>query len=61
MKGLAEGFKPGTSALFVLIRKMTTDKVLSGLSQFKGKGRVLRTSLTKDTEESLRESLESAA
>lgn len=61
MTGLAEGFKPGTAALFVLIRKMTADKVLSGLSQFKGKGHVLRTSLTKDTEELLRESLESAA
>ncbi len=61
MTGLAEGFRPDTAALFVLIRKMTADKVLSGLSQFKGKGHVLKTSLTKDTEELLRESLESAA
>ena len=28
MKDLAQSFKPGTSALFVLVRRATTDKVL---------------------------------
>lgn len=61
MKELAEMFKPGSSALFVLVRRATPDKVLEGLAQFKGKGKVLQTSLTIDGEEKLREALEKAA
>ncbi|CAB5099907.1 hypothetical protein D3OALGA1CA_1357 [Olavius algarvensis associated proteobacterium Delta 3] len=56
MKELGETFKPNTSALFVLVRKATPDKVLEGLSQFKGK--VLKTSLTADEEDTLRAVLE---
>ena len=56
MKDLGESFKPGTSALFVLVRKATPDKVLDGLKGFKG--RILQTSLTKDKEEELRKVLE---
>ena len=56
MKDLGESFKPGTSALFVLVRKATPDKVLEGLKGFKG--RILQTSLTKDKEEELRQVLE---
>jgi uncharacterized membrane protein len=37
MKDLGQGFKPGTAALFPLIRKLTADKVLAGLSRFKGR------------------------
>lgn len=59
MKDLAQSFKPGTSALFVLIRKATVDKVLSGLKDFTGRGRVFQTSLNKDDEATLREALES--
>ncbi len=55
MTKLGETFKPGTSALFVLVRKVTPDKVLEGLHQFKGT--VIQTSLTKDKEEQLREVL----
>ena len=58
MKGLADSFKPGCSALFVLVRKATADKVLEGLSGFEGKGKILQTSLTKDKEEELREVIE---
>ena len=46
----------GTSALFVLVRKVTPDKVLDQLKGFKGK--VLKTSLTADKEEELRKFLE---
>jgi uncharacterized membrane protein len=60
MKEFAKSFNPGCSALFVLVRKATGDKVLEGLSEFKGKGKVLQTSLTKDKEEELREVLEGA-
>jgi uncharacterized membrane protein len=41
MKELAAGFKPGCSAVFVLARKATGDKVLAGPKEFAGKGRVL--------------------
>jgi uncharacterized membrane protein len=56
MKELGEALRNNTSALFVLVRKVTPDKVLEGLKGFKG--RVLKTSLTKDREEKLREVLE---
>ena len=56
MKELGETFQPRTSALCVLVRKATPDKVLEGLKGFKGK--VLKTSLTKDKEDELREVLE---
>ena len=58
MKDLAESFKPGSSAIFVLIRKVTGDKVLAGLKDFAGKGKVFQTSLSKDDEATLREALE---
>ena len=60
MKEFANGFKPGCSALFVLVREATGDKVLAGLSEFKGKGKLLQTSLTKDKEEELRKVIEGA-
>jgi uncharacterized membrane protein len=58
MKEVAESFQPGHSALFVLIRRATTDKVLEGLKEFAGKGKVFQTSLSKDDEASLRAALE---
>lgn len=58
IKELGETITPGTSALFVLVRKSTPDKVLEELKGFKGK--VLKTSLTTDKEEALREVLERA-
>ncbi len=56
MKELGKTFTPGTSALFVLVRKATPDKVLEGLKGFKGK--VIQTSLTKDEEDELRKVFE---
>ena len=61
MKSFADSFKPGCSALFVLVRKATGDKVLAELAEFTGKGKVLQTSLTKDKEEELRKVIEGAA
>ena len=58
MKDLGTTLRPGTSALFVLVRKSTPDKVLDGLKPFIGKARVLSTSLTKDKEQELRRALE---
>lgn len=61
MKEVGESLKPGTSALFVLLRKVTADKVLEGLKPFVGKGRVYQSSLSKDDEKALRDVLEARA
>jgi uncharacterized membrane protein len=58
IKELAQSFTDGDSALFVLVRKATPDKVLEGLKEFAGKGKVLKTSLKQDSEEELRAVLE---
>ena len=51
IKNLGETIEPGSSALFVLVKKATPDKVLEELSKFEGK--VLKTSLTADAEAEL--------
>ncbi|HEY0984654.1 DUF1269 domain-containing protein [Schlesneria sp.] len=58
IKDVSEAFKPSTSALFILVRKATYDKVLEGLKEFAGKGKVFQTSLAKDTDADLRAALE---
>jgi uncharacterized membrane protein len=60
MKDLAQSFKPGTSALFILLRKATVDKVLDGLKDFAGKGKVFQSSLSKDDEIALQQALDAA-
>lgn len=60
IKEISDSFQPGNSALFVLVRRATTDKVLEGLREFAGKGKVFQTSLSKDSEESLRAALDRA-
>jgi uncharacterized membrane protein len=58
MKELSDSLQPGNAALSVLIRKMTTDKVLDHL---KGTGgTVLRTSLDHTNEQALRDALAAA-
>lgn len=58
MKELAESFTPGTSALFVLVRHATPDKVLEELRGTGGK--VLQTSLTREDETKLQQALDAA-
>jgi uncharacterized membrane protein len=58
MKELADSFKPGCSAIFILVKKATSDKVLDALEAFKGKGKVIQTSLSKDEEQGLRAFIE---
>jgi uncharacterized membrane protein len=58
MKDMSGSFTPGSSALFVLVRKATADKVLEGLKPFAGKGKLFQSSLNKDDEEALRAVLE---
>ena len=47
--------KPGTSALFLIVEQMTTDKAVEGLSQYGGT--VLKSSLSKEAEKDLQEAL----
>jgi len=55
MRELGETLQPDTSALFILVKKVTPDKVLDEVSKYGGK--ILRTSLSKDDEEQLQEVL----
>ena len=55
MKELGETFIPESSALCILVRKATPDKVLEGIKGFKGK--VIKTSLTVEKEEELQKVL----
>ena len=61
MRKLGETLTPGSSAVFILARKFTTDKVVDRLQAFHAKGHVLQTSLAKDDEASLRAALEASA
>jgi uncharacterized membrane protein len=60
MKEMGEKLQPGGAAVFILTRKMTADKLVGRLSDFAGSGRVLQTSLTKETEDELRSVFEKA-
>jgi len=58
MKELAATMTPGSSALFVLVRKATVDKVLE---EIKGSGgKILKTSLSHDREEKLQAAISAA-
>jgi uncharacterized membrane protein len=47
--------KPGTSALFMVVEQMTTDKAMDTLSKYGGT--VLKTSLSKEAEQQLQDAL----
>jgi len=56
IKDVGEAVKPGTSALFLMIADVKADRVFDELDNLRG-ATVLRTSLSKDSEEKLREAL----
>ena len=56
MKELSEQLQPGHSALFVLVRKSTPDKVVPEIQAFGGK--ILKSSLTHEDEEKLQAALD---
>lgn len=58
MKDVSQSLTPGSSALFVLVRKATPDKVLEEIKGLGGK--VIRTSLTHDQQEKLQAALDGA-
>jgi uncharacterized membrane protein len=55
IKSLGEQICPDSSALFVLLRKVTLDKVVPELGKYEGT--VIRTSLSNEQEQQLREAL----
>jgi uncharacterized membrane protein len=59
MKNLAADLKPGNAALFLLVKNMTTDKVLEALAGTGGT--VLKTSLNHSAEKQLQDALAGAA
>jgi uncharacterized membrane protein len=54
-KQVRDMVQPGTSALFMVVEKVTPDKAVEGLSHYGGK--VLKSSLSKDAEHELQEAL----
>jgi len=58
IKEVGNTIQPGTSALFLLVREATPDKVMDGLTKYKNV-KVLKTSLSKEQEEKLRHAFES--
>jgi uncharacterized membrane protein len=59
VKKLAETIPPGSSALFILFRSVTEDKVLAEIEPYKP--RVLKTSLSNESEQRLKTVLSKAA
>ena len=59
IRSIAQTMQPGTSGLFVLVRKVQPEKVLAELSRFRG--RVLRSSLSPEQEARLQAALSNAA
>lgn len=59
VRNIGETITPGSSALFVLFRSITEDKVLPEIEPYKP--RILRTSLSNEAETKLREALSKAA
>ncbi len=55
MRELGQSIPPGGSAVCILVRKMTADKVLARVESFRIRGRVLQTSLPEAEEERLRQ------
>jgi uncharacterized membrane protein len=58
MKEVGASLENGGAAVFVLLRKVTGDKVLAGLEAFRAKGKVVQTSLSTAQEEKLRALIE---
>lgn len=61
MRDLGQTLKPGTAAVFVLVRKIAAEKLVERLGAFRAKGLVMQTSLTKADEASLRALLDKPA
>lgn len=54
IREMSEGLPPGGSAVFVLVRRVTGDKVLERLKAYHEKGKVIHTSLSEEQEAALK-------
>jgi uncharacterized membrane protein len=55
LPGRRDMLQPGTSALFMVVEQMTTDRALDALSKYDGT--VLKSSLSQEAEKELQEAL----
>ena len=55
IKSVGETIKPGQAGVFMLVEQQTPDKVEDAMSKWAGKVTVLRTNLSADAEEKLKE------
>ena len=58
LKDVGSALTPGGAAVGVLVRKVTGDKVLERLGEFRAKGRIIQTSLSNEQEEKLKSAIE---
>ncbi len=58
MKEFGATLPEGGAAVFVLVRKVSTEKLLARLEAFRGKGRVVRSSFTEEQDNRIRALLE---
>jgi uncharacterized membrane protein len=58
LKEVGSTLTPGGAAVGVLVRKVTGDKVLDRLGEFRAKGRIIQTSLSNEQEEKLKAAME---
>jgi uncharacterized membrane protein len=58
MESLRAQMKPGSSAIFVLVRKSTPDKVIPEVAKYGGT--VVQTNLSDDAEKKLQDALDKA-
>ena len=59
MKGLGATLDRDGAAVFILARKVSGEKLLERLEEFRGSGRIIQTSLDRDDEKSLQAFIES--
>jgi uncharacterized membrane protein len=57
LKQVGSSLKDGGAAVAVLVRKVTADKVLAQLDEFRNKGHIIQTSLSKEQEDRLKAAL----
>jgi uncharacterized membrane protein len=60
MKEIAAALKPGTSALFVFVRKTNPDEIIKRLERFAGQCSILQTTMSPENEARLRQRLDGA-
>ncbi|GAA4728893.1 DUF1269 domain-containing protein [Phytohabitans rumicis] len=60
MKDVGQALQPGTAALFLLVEQVTLDKVVEKMTHERFEGRLIRSSLSSEAEQQLRDAVEKA-